>query len=523
MPLMRFFADLAATNETREAEEQEKEQERKMAEAMGNNALALSGSSKTTDWGTGPEALIKQALLVGNLTTAVECCFKSGLMAEALLLASGGGTELWTRARDEYLRLQGDSFLNTVGSIMTNEFEKLIASSSLLQWKETLAIIATYSGDKYQALCEQLGERLEKEKFDILSAVICYISAGNFAKTVGIWANTCTTQGSQKLALQDLVEKMAVFQEATKFNQADPLFNAKLTQYAEILANSGRLTAAMRYLYLLRDDASSSILRDRIYNSAPVQMSQMFGRAPPSPFQVLDIRQHVQQPVPQQHVQQQQYPGNTGMHQSGMHGVQPGTRPGGMIGPIGGAPSPTPMGGAPGGPGPMPRPGQGFGGNFPQQQPQPVGGGFPQQPSPGGFPQQPQAPMGVSPPQQQAPIGGGYAPAPVSAPPAGSAGGFSGQARGGTGGHAGTAPTASAMPVTSDMPTPWPLPSSTQQMLYNTNATREANMAVQASSYGGANSIIGEPMAPNELQQVKQFFGQLLDTNPMFQDPRKKR
>eukprot|EP00913_Durusdinium_trenchii_P034919 g32665.t1 len=135
---------------------------------------------------------------------------------------------------------------------MTNDFSKLVASSNLAHWMETLAIIATYSNREYQALCEQLAERLEKEKFDIRSAVICYICAKNFPKTVNIWSNThVASQGSQKLALQDLVEKMAVLQDATKFNQADPLFSQKLTKYAEILANSGRLTAAMRYLCLL--------------------------------------------------------------------------------------------------------------------------------------------------------------------------------------------------------------------------------------------------------------------------------
>merc|ERR1719270_284024 len=117
-------------------------------------------------------------------------------------------------------------------------------------------------------LCEQLASRLEKESFDPRSALICHICAKNFTKAVSIWAATHVgSQGSQKLALQDLVEKMTVLQEATKFNEADTLFNAKVTQYAEILANSGRLTAAMRYLTLLRDDASSATLRDRIYNS----------------------------------------------------------------------------------------------------------------------------------------------------------------------------------------------------------------------------------------------------------------
>merc|ERR1719261_757770 len=99
--------------------------------------LAVTG----TDWSSGPEALIKKSLLIGNLAAAVECCFKSGRMAEALLLASGGGTQLWTRARDEYLRLQGDPFLKLVGNIMTNDFEKLVQGSDLNNWMETPAIL----------------------------------------------------------------------------------------------------------------------------------------------------------------------------------------------------------------------------------------------------------------------------------------------------------------------------------------------------------------------------------------------
>lgn len=59
-------------------------------------------------------------------------------------------------------------------------------------------------GDQYPVLCEHLAERLEKEKFDIRSAVMCYICAKNFPKTVSIWANThVASAGSKKLALQD--------------------------------------------------------------------------------------------------------------------------------------------------------------------------------------------------------------------------------------------------------------------------------------------------------------------------------
>lgn len=279
-----FFRNLAETNEKRTVDAIA-EEAKAVAEATPNAV------SDGTDWSTGPESLVKQSLLVGNLTAAVECCFKSGRMAEALLLASGGGTELWKRARDEFLRLQGDSFLSTVGKIMTNDFETLVECSDLRDWMETLAIIATYSNaEGFPVLCELLAGRLQNEACDIKSAVICYICAKNFSKTVGIWANMHGAVGSNRLALQDLVEKMTVLQEATKFNQADVLFNGKLTQYAEILANSGRLTAAMGFLCLLHDDASSAILRDRIYNSAPMQMNQLFGRPPAAPWQAMDVR-----------------------------------------------------------------------------------------------------------------------------------------------------------------------------------------------------------------------------------------
>jgi len=337
--LENFFDELASQQKQKEELEREQKQ-RQQERQQEQQGKAPGGLAQATDWSAGPEAIIKQSILVGNLAAAVECCFQSGRMAEALLLASGGGTTLWTRARDEFLRLQQDSFLSTVGSIMTNDFEKLVGSSSLAHWKETLAIIATYSGDQYQPLCEQLAERLDKESYDPRSALMCHICAKNFPKTVSIWANTqFGSRGSQKLALQDLVEKMTVMQEATKFNQPEPLFNAKLTQYAEILANSGRLTAAMRYLCLLRDDASSAILRERIYNSAPMQMSQMFGRAPAFPFETSDVRIMYQPPAPQQ-----QYnaagPGHPGsMPKAGM---PPGPGMAGPVPPAPGRPMPTP-------------------------------------------------------------------------------------------------------------------------------------------------------------------------------------
>jgi len=556
-----FFEELSASTEQKKKEELEREEQKKKEEALGLSTKALS---KTTDWSSGPEALIKQSLLVGNLTAAVELCFKSGKMAEALLLASGGGVTLWTRARDEYLRLQGDSFLTTVGNIMTNDFSKLVGNSNLANWMETLAIIATYSGREYQALCEQLADRLEKEKFDIRSALICFICAKNFPKTVSIWAIThVASQGSQNLALQDLVEKMAVLQDVTKFQQADPLFSQKLTKYAEILANSGRLTAAMRYLCLLPDDNSSATLRDRIFNSAPSQMGQMLRSAPRFPFQPTDIRV-MAAPTPKMPT-----PG-LGIKAPGM--AMPGKAPGPAPGPMPTMPGPDPSMGMQNMGGinpqmqakPMPHPGPGPG-PLPGKHPGPVPGGasMPMNPGmgvgPGVGPMPNMGPtpgmnpgVGVNPGmnpglgpapginQNMGPTPGmnqNMGPAPGMNPGMGVNPGMPGVSPGmnpgmnpgvnpgvnpGWGGGVAapgpapppgksTAPTASAMPVTEGLPVAWPLPTKTMQKLSTNQAVAGANMAIQEMS--GTSSSLGEPMAPHDLTHVKNVFTMLLEAS----------
>jgi len=577
-----FFDQLTSTTEQKKQEEQEREQKKLMEQALGTTTTGSSpGAQTATDWSAGPEAIIKQSILVGNLPVAVECCFQSGRMAEALLLASGGGTDLWTRARDEFLRLQADSFLSTVGNIMMNDFQKLVGSSNLANWKETLAIIATYSGDQYQTLCEQLAERLEKEKFDPRSALICHICARNFPKTVSIWAQGgFSAQGSQKLALQDLVEKMTVLQEATKFNQPDPLFNSKVTQYAEILANSGRLTAAMRYLCLLQHDASSAILRDRIYNSAPMQMSKMFGARPSFPFETTDVRIMYQPPAQQQQFSVAGAPGHPGMPKAPGMAPTPGMPSPGAMPPSapgvmpprpshGGAmpPAPAGPGGYPGmGPGaPMPNPGASMVPGAPGPAPAPPGPGMGPAPRlPGGSmpgpgmgpaPSLPPAPMpgmpgpgmgpapgmpgpgmgptpsmpgpGMGPAPHLPGVGvhgppGGHMAAPTPGPgvlPPGQASMASpSAAMAGGPPRLSTAPQHSAAPVVPDTPVPWPLPTKTQQKLSTTSSVALQNQAVQDRSAGGA-AQMGEPMAPHELSHVKGVLSMLLDASAQDNTP----
>lgn len=57
----------------------------------------------------GPNAVlddaVKRAVIAGNFEAAVDCCFRFGRMADALLLAATGGRELFQRTQERYLDL----------------------------------------------------------------------------------------------------------------------------------------------------------------------------------------------------------------------------------------------------------------------------------------------------------------------------------------------------------------------------------------------------------------------------------
>jgi hypothetical protein len=50
-------------------------------------------------------AAIKRAVICGEFEGAVDCCFRFGRLADALLLAATGGRELFQRTQERYLAL----------------------------------------------------------------------------------------------------------------------------------------------------------------------------------------------------------------------------------------------------------------------------------------------------------------------------------------------------------------------------------------------------------------------------------
>ncbi|RHY90668.1 hypothetical protein DYB35_010715, partial [Aphanomyces astaci] len=146
---------------------------------------------------------------VGNFDAAVDVCLANNQLANALLLATCGGPELWHRTQEAFFSRQTRPFMQIVAAIIKNELDTLV-----LQWKQTLAILSTYSkSDEFPALCDQLAWRLLKSG-DAFAASLCFICAMNMPKTVELWTAAASSHG-HPAATVHLVEQIHVLAQGT--------------------------------------------------------------------------------------------------------------------------------------------------------------------------------------------------------------------------------------------------------------------------------------------------------------------
>eukprot|EP00633_Aureoumbra_lagunensis_P002734 CAMPEP_0197289396 /NCGR_PEP_ID=MMETSP0890-20130614/6643_1 /TAXON_ID=44058 ORGANISM="Aureoumbra lagunensis, Strain CCMP1510" /NCGR_SAMPLE_ID=MMETSP0890 /ASSEMBLY_ACC=CAM_ASM_000533 /LENGTH=1155 /DNA_ID=CAMNT_0042760781 /DNA_START=116 /DNA_END=3580 /DNA_ORIENTATION=+ len=244
---------------------------------------------------------VKRSLLVGDFEAAVDKCLETNQLADALLVASCGGAELWEQTRMRYFEIATKNgkrpFLDVVSAIITNELAELVAKSELSKWRETLAVLATYGkSDEFAALCEQLGQRLEIEAQDNFAASLCYMCAVNLPKTLEFWIKELFKQRSSlkndksslkqvdTLSLQELIERITVFTgRAPNFGgeKDNPALGKVLDTYATILANQGELNVAAKYC----SGPQTQLLLHRL----DVAANGFMNASSPIPFQILPI------------------------------------------------------------------------------------------------------------------------------------------------------------------------------------------------------------------------------------------
>ncbi|KAL2078571.1 hypothetical protein ACEWY4_026256 [Coilia grayii] len=236
------------------------------------------------------DGLISQALLVGNFEGAVELCLSDGRYAEAILLSISGGEELLKKTQQRYLDRQKNSVSMLISSVVTQNWQDIVQSCELENWKEALAALLTYAHpEEFAPLCDTLGARLEAgatEK-NRLQACLCYICSGNIEKLVECWAQQ--RDSSSPLALEDLVEKVMILRKSIERLRSgevavqSPVLAEKLTHYAGLLASQGSLATAMSYLPDTSDQAVIRMLRDRLFHAQGLGAPSQAAPAPYPP------------------------------------------------------------------------------------------------------------------------------------------------------------------------------------------------------------------------------------------------
>jgi len=261
------------------------------------NAIeAMSLSDKPSKMTPGTEEAIKNALLVGDFAAAVECCLRTGNMADALLLASCAGGDVWTRTQERYFQAEAPhkSFLIFMGAIVANQLYDLVANSDPKNWRETLAIASTYGqSGEFPALSVALGERLEAAG-DSRSASLCYMCSISLDRAVKFWlsqlkAANIKKGGTDLLAIHDFVVKVTVFLKAMdESTEIDPEISIVFAEYSRLLSEQGLLITASKYSKVISED--SILLRDRLYRSRESGYClAALGGSPDFPFQMANI------------------------------------------------------------------------------------------------------------------------------------------------------------------------------------------------------------------------------------------
>lgn len=204
-------------------------------------------------------------------------------MADAICIASTGGSDLLVRTQYRYLKKTPSYLSNIISALVSDDWSTVISQCSTDSWKEALVATLTYCRENVPTLCERLGDRLQSESVNnsnaIQNAILCYICAGNAERLAECLLTAAQSNGTNGTAtdyspstkeLQDLVEVVILFQKALELQGRNVNASGKLaellSQYAGLLASQGALNSAL--IYLGPSEAADIVeLRERLYHT----------------------------------------------------------------------------------------------------------------------------------------------------------------------------------------------------------------------------------------------------------------
>ena len=236
------------------------------------------------------EDKITKAIMLGDFSRAVDICLKESRIADAFVIANCGGKGLVQKVQTAYLAgtTGAPSYLRLIGSVISEDLWDVVRNADLANWKEALATLCTFAKPTdFPDFCEALGDRV-LETGSRKDASFCYLVGSKLEKVVAIWITELeeaeqagvkepTEDSSFSVhtkSLQQFIEKVTVFRYVTKFADSETSLTSgwklaalydKYIEYADIVASSGLMSVAQKYLDLVPTNYESAELsRSRV-------------------------------------------------------------------------------------------------------------------------------------------------------------------------------------------------------------------------------------------------------------------
>lgn len=235
--------------------------------------------------------IVQKAMMVGNFEAAVECCFQAGNFVDALLLASCGGSELWSKTQERYFAQETSNkpYLPIARAILKSDgLREWVSESDLKDWQQTLAVLATYGqSEEFPQLCTLLGDRLSEDQ-QLEAATDCYICALNLPDAVPYWQ---MQMEKNDISLEDFCLRVYILHQATPQTQLPEAVAHNFYEYAFALSQQGLLATAAKYCAMGGASESNRQLKDRLYRSraSPRCLAAMQNVTPDFPYSMVNI------------------------------------------------------------------------------------------------------------------------------------------------------------------------------------------------------------------------------------------
>lgn len=255
--------------------------------------------SKNTNWNLGPEKLIKQSLLIGDLESAVDVALKSGRDAEALLIASAGDKDLFSKAKAAFFNKNRDLFIkNIFSSIINKNFETLLDYNVLKEWKEYILYAKTYlPQDKFVVFANSIADKLAASH-EVYTAIVCYILGENYEKCIDLLYTNYIIEteklnkNDKKFYLHNLFEEVIAIKYTLGYDSPHEKTDKLFYEYCQLLIDEGLFVEACTYLIKIKNNNPKILtLYDRLYNHCDYQLGKQFTKiAPPYNLTVIKAK-----------------------------------------------------------------------------------------------------------------------------------------------------------------------------------------------------------------------------------------